>query len=143
MTVRTYTVPPRLGHAAAAILAVGGFRFALTVSGFEDDIARFASMTAIILAAIVYFAGRTPTRAERIIVAYGLVLPYMIVEIVGLGYTWWSGRETIFHAEPYTLGTSMKVHFFGHLIGGITWEPAIVFLLLSALARVWPRRRSR
>jgi hypothetical protein len=110
---------------------------ALTLSGAPDSTARYASMTAVLVAAAIYFGrsghfGRgASTRRERWILAYGLIAPYALVETAGLGYTWWSGVETIFHAAPYTLGTPIGIHFFGHIIGGLTWEPALVYFLIG------------
>lgn len=144
----TRSLPPdawrKLRLFAAAILGVGGLRFALSVSPAGYQWARYASMTAVIIAGVVYFAPRTPDRTGRALVSYGLIVPYMAVEIAGLGYTWWRGRETIFHADPYTLGTPIDIHFFGHLFGGLTWEPAMVFGLLWAVGRLRrPRERQR
>lgn len=65
----------------------------------------------------------------------------MLVETVGIGYTWWTGNHTIFHAAPYTFGTSIPVHFWGHVIGGVIWEPLFLFLLISALG--WAFRVTR
>ena len=118
----------------AAILASGAVRFALTVNGVPDAVAAWASMTAVMLAAAGYFALRTSGRRERLIVSYVIVAPYMAVEVLALGYTWWTGRGTIFHAAPFTLGTSIEVHFWGHVAGGLTWEPLMVFGAISGLA---------
>src|SRR2546428_135293 len=92
----------------AAILAVGAIRFALTISGVTDSITRFASMTVIIMAGTVYFAIAARTHKERLKAAYLLIIPYMIVEVAALGYTWSSGRQTIFHAREYSFGTSIR-----------------------------------
>jgi hypothetical protein len=61
----------------------------------------------------------------------------MLVEVMGLGYTWASGRETIFHAPEYTLGSSINVHFWGHVIGGLTWEPVFIFLMMLIIRGVY------
>ena len=57
----------------------------------------------------------------------------MLVEVIGLGYTWWSGAETIFHAREYSLGTPIGLHFTGHVVGGLTWEPAMTWAALWAV----------
>jgi hypothetical protein len=137
----THSTPPvrypKLAGFATATLLTGATRFALTVAGVPDEITRYASMTAVILIAILYYGRLNPGRRERVIVAYLLVAPYMFIEVVGLGYTWWSGARTIFHTPPYTLGTSIAVHFLGHLAGGLSWEPAIVCGLIWAVSRLW------
>jgi hypothetical protein len=128
---------------AAAIFVTGTARFALTLAGVPDRTTRWASMTAVIMIAIVYFGRLNPGRRDRIVVAYGLIAPYALVETVGIGYTWWSGTPTIFHAPPYTLGTPIATHFFGHIAGGLTWEPAVVFAAIWGVSRLWPGGEER
>jgi hypothetical protein len=119
---------------AAAILGMGLLRFALTVSGVPNEITRYASMTVVILAGCVYFGvRRLPTR-ELFVASYALILPYMAVEMAALGYTWATGRATIFHAPEYSFGMPMALHFWGHLAGGLTWEP-LSLLLVMVLVR--------
>jgi hypothetical protein len=115
----------------AAVLAVGGVRFLLTVSGFADSAVRYFSMTVVIAAGFLYFAVATATHKERLKAAYLLVLPYMAVEVAALGYTWVSGRQTIFHSADYSLGFSIGAHTLGHLAGGLTWEPLMIFLMME------------
>jgi hypothetical protein len=89
-------------------------------------------MSGVILAAIVYFALTTTTHKERLQAAFLLVLPYMVIEVAALGYTWISGHQTIFHAYEYSFGgTPLGLHLIGHFIGGLTWEPLIVFGLME------------
>ena len=132
-----------LGAFAGGILAVGTIRFVLTVSGVNDSVTRWASMTAVIAAGLVYFAWRSETWKQRLRTAYVLIAPYMLVETAALGYTWASGNRTIFHAEPYTLGTSIPTHFWGHIVGGLTWEPWSVFLVMCVLAWVFRKAKRR
>ena len=112
----------------AAIFIVGIIRFILTVSGQPDSIVKFSSMSVVILAGTVYFALATETHWERLKAAYLLIAPYCIIEVVALGYTWATGRATIFHSNDYSLGFSIGQHTIGHLVGGLTWEPLGVFL---------------
>ncbi len=120
------------------ILAVGTIRFALTVTDLADW-ALYASMTAVILIAIMFFSSKETTPRERFIASYALIAPYMFVESVGLGYTWWSGNETIFQVWPYNLGAPVHVHFWGHIIGGLTWEPLLVYGLITGIAKLRKR----
>jgi hypothetical protein len=113
------------------ILAVGLIRFVLGVSGLPDGVVKYASMTAVILAGAVYFAVRSSSHLERLKAAFLLILPYMIVEVLALGYTWATGRRTIFHAREYNMGTSIGVHTLGHLVGGLTWEPLALFVVME------------
>ena len=117
----------------AAIAVTGALRFALTVSGTRDEITRFASMTVVIAVATLYFGIVSTTRRERLKLAYLVILPYMAVEVAALSYTWATGRQTIFHAPQYSLGTGLPLHTAGHLIGGLTWEPLMLFLLMEII----------
>jgi hypothetical protein len=127
----------------AAIFAMGVIRFVLTVSGVPDGIVKYFSMTVIWFAGALYFALNTDTHKERLRAAYLLTLPYMIIEVAALGYTWASGQQTIFHANEYSLGTTIGQHTLGHLVGGLTWEPLFVFLVMEiawGISRLFRRR---
>lgn len=124
------------------ILGVGAARLILTVAGVGDSLTRLASMTVVILAGIVWFGSLQTTWKQRMLIAYALILPYMLIETAGLGYTWISGQATIFQSPAYSMGTTIEVHFFGHLIGGLTWEPLGVFAILTLLAFVFRLARA-
>ena len=81
----------------------------------------------------------SPHGVSRLRIAYSLIAPYMLVETAGIGYTWWTGNHTIFHAIPYTFGTSIELHFWGHVIGGVTWEPLFIFRSDQRLPTGLPR----
>jgi hypothetical protein len=117
-----------------AISAMGIIRFALSVSGVPDGIVKYYSMSAIIMAGAFCFAIARKTHKERLKAAYFLILPYMTVEVLALGYTWATGHQTIFHAAEYSMGTSVALHTMGHLAGGLTWEPLLLF---AAMEIVW------
>ncbi len=68
-------------------------------------------------------------------------MPYMTIEVLALSYTWAAGRATIFHAPEYSLGMSIGLHTFGHLLGGLTWEPLSVFLLMELIWVAYDRGR--
>ena len=121
----------------AAILAAGVFRFALSVAGVADAVVKYVSMTALIIAGTIYFGVVCTSHKERLKTAYLLILPYMVVEIAALGYTWMTGRMTIFHAPQYSLGSSIAVHTIGHLVGGLTWEPLIVFAMMEIVGKLY------
>ena len=117
----------------AAIAGVGGLRFILTVAGLPDSGVKYASMTVLILAGTVYFAFATRSHKERLYASYLLILPYLIIEVAALGYTWATGRQTIFHAKEYSFGVSIAQHTIGHLVGGLSWEPLTLFLFMELL----------
>jgi hypothetical protein len=125
-----------------AIAAMGVLRFVLTVSGLPNNLVKYFSMTAIMTIAQIYFAAVTSSHKERLKVSFLIVMPYMAVEVLALGYTWASGRQTIFHANEYTMGTSIRVHTIGHLIGGLTWEPLLVFAVMEVFWVIFTVARS-
>jgi len=127
-----------------AIAIMGIVRFALDRAGMPMDIVKYFSMTAIIVVGSVYFAIATATHKERLKDSYLLVMPYMAIEVLALGYTWMSGNQTIFHAKEYSMGSSIGQHTIGHFIGGLTWEPLSVFLVMEIIWFVYTRliRRS-
>jgi hypothetical protein len=126
-----------------AIAVMGLIRFALTISGVPDEIVKYFSMTVIILAGALYFAVTCITHKERLKAAYWLIVPYMTIEVLALGYTWASGRPTIFQAEPYTFGGHpIDQHTIGHLVGGLTWEPLLLFVAMEIVWYVYIGARS-
>ena len=98
-------------------------------------------MTVVIAIAILYFASRPGQRRERLVISYRVIAPYMLVETLSPGYTWRTGTTTIFHTPPYTFGVGLPVHFWGHIVGGLTWEPVFVLLLISVFGKVSRRRQ--
>ena len=116
-----------------AILAMGLIRFALDRHGLPIDTVKYFSMTAIILIGTIYFGIVTDTHKGRLKAAYLLIMPYMAVEVLALGYTWATGAQTIFHTEEYSFGTSIRAHTIGHIIGGLTWEPLTLFLVMEVV----------
>src|SRR5262249_40243068 len=117
----------------AAIALMGVIRFVMTTAGLPNSTVKFASMTVIMMVGTLYFAVVSMTHKERIKAAYMLVLPYMIIEVAALGYTWAAGRQTIFHAQEYSFGMGVAAHTIGHLIGGLTWEPLFLFLVMEVI----------
>ena len=126
-----------------AIAAMGVLRFILTVSGVPNNVVKYFSMSAIMTVGLIYFAIVTSSHKERLKASYLLVMPYMTVEVLALAYTWASGRQTIFHANEYSFGTTIRVHTIGHLIGGLTWEPVLfVFVPMEAFWLIYTTARS-
>jgi len=123
-----------------AILLVGLVRFGLTVSGAPDEITKYCSMTVVILAGCVYFGAASLSWKELAAVSYLLILPYIAVELGGIGYTWATGKTTIFHVPQYSFGMPVNVHFWVHLVAGLTWQPLAVFvvmLIVRAVSKRW------
>jgi hypothetical protein len=131
-----------------ATLSVGLARFALTVSEAPDHVARYASMTAVLLVGCLYFGAATGfSKKELLAASYLLILPYMVVELGGIGYTWATGKPTIFQASEFSAGLRVDHHFWAHLLGGLTLEPLVLFvqmLIVRGTLSLWrtPRRIS-
>jgi len=126
----------------AAIAAMGVLRFILNAAGVSNDIVKYFSMTVIIIAGSLYFAIAAATHKERLKAAYLLVAPYMTIEVLALSYTWITGRQTIFHAREYSMGFGVAAHTLGHLVGGVTWEPLFVFLVMEIVSAIYAGGRS-
>lgn len=125
-----------------AIAAMGMVRFTLDAEGVAREIVKYFSMTAVMIAASIYFAIAITTHKERLKAAYLLVMPYMTVEVLALSYSWATGHQTIFSAAEYSFGYSIGLHTIGHLIGGLTWEPLFGFLIMELIWVVYTRGRS-
>ncbi len=125
-----------------AIAAMGIVRFILDVNGVPKDVVKYFSMTALLIIGSVYFAIVTESHKERLKDSFFLVMPYMVIEVIALSYTWATGYQTIFHAAEYSMGTSIPVHTLGHLIGGFTWEPLIVFAQMELVWGIYTGGRS-
>ena len=129
-----------------AILLVGLVRFSLTVSGAPDEVTKYASMTVVILAGCVYFGAASLSWKGLLPVSYLLILPYMAVELGGIGYTWATGKTTIFHVPQYSFGLEVDLHFWSHLVGGLTWEPLLLFVMMltiHAVSKLWTSSHGR
>ena len=125
----------------AAIVVMGVVRFILNFAGFPNEIVKYFSMTAIIFVGSIFFAIATATHKDRLKASYFLILPYMVIEVIALSYTWATGRPTIFHAAEYSFGVSVPRHTIGHFVGGLTWEPLSVFLLMELVWLIYKGAR--
>src|SRR5437773_12577960 len=125
-----------------AIAVMGVIRFILDADGVPKDVVKYFSMSAIMMIGSVYFAIATATHKERLKASYLLVMPYMTIEVLALSYTWATGRQTIFHTAEYSMGFGIAAHTIGHLVGGLTWEPLFVFLLMELVWGIYAGGRS-
>ena len=132
---------PALIGFAAAILVVGGLRFALTLSGIPDSVTTFFSMTVVILIGLVYFSIVCTTWRDCLRAALFLYLPYTLVVSIGLGYTWVAGRHTVFQPHEQMFGLSVGQHFAVMLAFGVTVEPLAGCLFMMGMG--WLYRKVR
>ena len=122
---------PSMQAFIAGIFGMGVIRFLLTVIGLPDSTVKYFSMSVVIALGALYFALTASTHRERLHAAFFLIIPYMIIEVAALAYTWATGQQTIFHSADYSLGFSIAQHTLGHLAGGLTWEPLFLFLFME------------
>jgi hypothetical protein len=126
-----------------AILGVGLTRFALTLLGVPDRITTFFSISAVIGVGLLYFGLTCEKWRDRMIAAYVLFVPYTVIAVTALGYTWITGQPTIFQRHEHSMtGLTVGPHFTVMLIGGFSIEPwaAFAFMSLIAWIAMWVRR---
>ena len=85
----------------------------LDVIGLPDSTVKYFSMSVVIALGALYFALTTRTHRERLHAAFFLIIPYMIIEVAALAYTWATGQQTIFHSVDYSLGFSIATTHLG------------------------------
>ena len=69
--------------------------------------------------------------------AYVLFVPYTLIAVPALGYTWITGVPTIFQRHEHSMtGLTIGQHFAVMLIGGFTIEPLAGFAFMSLVALV-------
>ena len=86
--------------------------FILTVSGLPDSTVKYFSMTAIIIVGTFYFALTMPLTGPPQGVLRALI-PYMVIEVSVLGYTWYRTPDHI-HAKNTTLGLHCRFTWAFH-----------------------------
>jgi hypothetical protein len=126
-----------------AILAVGLTRFSLTMLGVEDRITTFFSISVVIGVGVFYFGLSCERWRDRMTAAYVLFIPYTLIAVAALGYTWITGQPTIFQRHELSMtGLTIGQHFTVMLIGGFSLEPWAAFAVMSLIAWIaWMVRR--
>ena len=121
----------------AAILIVGVLRVTLTLSGVPDRITTFFSITVVIVVGMIYFGVTCRKWRDRMLAAYVLFVPYTLIAVPALGYTWVTGVPTIFQRHEHSMtGLTIGQHFATMLIGGFTIEPLAAFALMSLVGLI-------
>jgi hypothetical protein len=89
----------------------------------------------VIGAGLLYFGLTCERWRDRMIAAYVLFVPYTVIAVTALGYTWTTGQPTIFQRhEQSMMGLTVGKHFAVMLIGGFSLEPWAAFAFMSLLA---------
>jgi len=128
---------------ALAILVVGLTRFALTLLGVPDRITTFFSISVVIGVGLFYFGLTCDKWRDRMVASYVLFVPYTLIAVTALGYTWITGNPTIFQRHEHSMtGLTVGPHFAVMLIGGFSVEPWAAFAFMSLIAWIaWIVRR--
>ena len=121
----------------SAILLVGLARLGLSLAGVSDRITTFFSISVVILIGAIYFGATCSQWRDRMLAAYVLCVPYTVIAVSALGYTWFTSHPTIFQRHEHSM-TSLTVgwHFVAMLVGGFTFEPLIAFAFMSLIGGV-------
>src|SRR4051812_20003781 len=107
-----------------AILAVGLTRFALTLVGVSDRITTYFSISVVLGVGMLYFGLTCERWRDRMTAAYVLFVPYTVIAVTALGYTWITGQPTIFQRHAHSMmGLTVGKHMGVMLIGGFSAEP--------------------
>src|SRR5262245_13397715 len=121
----------------AAILIVGVLRVTLTLSGVPDRITTFFSISVVIAVGMIYFGVTCREWRDRMLAGYVLFVPYTLIAVPALGYTWVTGVPTIFQRHEHSMtGLTIGQHFATMLIGGFTIEPLAGFAFMSLVGLI-------
>jgi hypothetical protein len=118
------------------IAAVGVLRLALSLAGVPDAATKWISLTAVALAATVYYGIAVHTKGFG---SYRHLLPLHVIQgavasvivIVGILISAATGRPNIFTAPEYGGTLSVPLHIGGHVLGGIIIGPLIGWAISS------------
>jgi hypothetical protein len=113
-----------------AVLAVGFLRFGLSLSGAPDSTTTYFSITAVIIAATVYFAFTASGWKEMFVASYAVILAYTFVAVIALGYTVVTRQHTIFQPYEHAFGLTAGWHLASMVGSGVSFEPLTVFGLM-------------
>ena len=121
----------------AAILIVGILRLGLTLAGVPDRITTFFSISVVIGIGAIYFGITCRGWRDRMLAAYVLFVPYTVIAVAALAYTWITGVPTIFQRHELSMtGLTVGTHLGVMLVGGFTIEPVAAFAIMSLIALV-------
>ncbi len=115
---------------------VGLLRLALSLAGVSDSATRWLSMTAVAIAATIYYGIAVHTKGFG---TYRHLLPLLVTQavvthliaIVGILISAGTGRPNIFTANEYGGTSSAPLHAGGHVVGGMVVGPLIGWAIAS------------
>ena len=119
-----------------ATAVVGVLRLALSLAGVSDSATRWISMTAIGVAATLYYGVTVHTRGFG---SYKQLLPLMVLQsavthgiiIVGIVISGVTGKANIFTANEYGGDSPLALHIGAQVVGGVIVGPLIAWVIAS------------
>lgn len=127
-----------------AVALVGVLKLALSLAGVSDAATRWVSMTALSIAAPIYYGVAVHTKGFG---SYKQLLPLIVIQsavasaiiIVGILVSAMTGRANIFTADEYGGTTPPALHIGAHVVGGMIVGPLIGWLIASIVMFVTKR----
>jgi len=109
-------------------LGVGLLRLALSLAGAPNSAVKYASMTVVMLASMIYYGVRVHTAGFG---SYRHILPLLVIQgalittivVAAILLTAATGQTNIFSAPEYGGNASVPVHIAGHLVFGLVVGP--------------------
>jgi len=136
----------------AVIAVLGILRLVLSLAGVSDAATKWLSMTAVVLAALVYYGVTVYTKGFG---TYRHLLPLLVIQgvvanaivIVGILISAATGKANIFTSPEYGGTLSPAFHIGGHVLAGMIVGPligwAIASLVMLITKKVKPAPPSR
>jgi hypothetical protein len=117
---------------------VGILRLVLSLAGVSDEATRWLSMTAVGVAAMVYYGITVHTSGFG---SYRQLLPLMVLQsmvaqliaIVGIVLSAATGKANIYTANEYGGTVNPALHIAGHVVGGLIVGPLIAWAVGSLI----------
>lgn len=130
---------------------VGILRLVLSLAGVSDSATRWLSMTAVAIAATIYYGITVHTTGFG---SYRQLLPLMVIQsvvaqliaIVGIVISAATGKANIFTANEYGGTLNPALHIGGHVVGGmivgplIGWAVGSLVMLITKKVKPAPTR---
>ena len=133
------------------VVVVGLLRLGLSLAGVADSTTKWLSMTAVAIAATVYYGIVVHTKGFG---SYRQLLPLLVIQavvanlivIVGILISAATGKPNITTAPEYGGTTNPALHIAGHVVGGmivgplIGWAVASLVMLITKKVKPAPTR---
>jgi hypothetical protein len=125
-------------------LGVGLLRLALSLAGAPNAAVKYASVTVVMLASMIYYGVRVHTAGFG---SYRHILPLLVIQgalitaivVAAILLSAATGTPNIFTAPEYGGGASVPLHIAGHLVFGLVVAPLVGWAVGSLVMLVTKR----